>query len=1094
MCGDTMMTSSKRLQTTGFTQIAILALILTWMPESLYSQPVKYNHPELEWKSIEMEHVVIHVHQGLDELGLVVADIFEDIWDPITELYDYVPDTKVNLIFYDTDDYSNGGAYYYNNKIIIWASSLDFDLRGQHNWLRNVLTHEFTHIIQLGASRKFPRRFPFLYLQAMAYESEKRNDVLTGFPNTIVSYPIPGTLVPAWFAEGTAQYMTDGHHYDFWDSNRDMLLRDRVLHGSLFDFYEMESFDKPTVGGESVYNQGFSLVRFIVDHWGEDALRRISNELAKPQRISMSRAMEDALGTSGEKVWLQWKDYLQEHYSSRLANVKANESKSRIISKAIDSDSETSSYVDGQHGQPTPSELYPGSPALLAKAMAAEHTCCSAAARLYPEDPGFSGPSNNIYARVSPDKNSVYYLANGAADWLGMTSLWRYDRLTTEVEQVLPAVRGAYCITPDGKAAIFSRKSTADKNGRHLNDLFIHYFEEELTRQLTEHQRLTMPDISPDGKTIVCVRNDGGSSSLVTLQMDQIDGPTFKATKKRARKKLPFLSYAQLSVDSYGSQYYQPRWHPDGESVVVARGEFHGRDLISLNFPSAEQSVLLASEFDERYPFYSDDGKYLYYSQDKTGIFNVYRMQLAGGDVKALTNVIGCAFMPAISGDTLYYSDFEDRGFRLNELANFEELPDKQLVYDPDYNSRIPELTFNDRQPTVREYSSGLNSFEKSFIVPRLMFDEGNIKPGIYLLNSDYMERVQLSASIAAARLTNLDMFGSVLYNTGKSTIFSEVYMMVRDEDKRFEDLQVIIGEKLVDDELEPIYDSYGIRYRFYLGEAGIGLRRRLNDMTTIESGFTLARYSTRYIIPPASTLNYTYLKGKRLHLKMNMNAGKGSRVDNAINPRDKWSAEFVLTQSWNDFITEFEVTPSGLLAEVYEPSNYLQLEAKGSRSWTAPIFDDISLKLDARGSVISKANIDDFFYSYAGGLLGLKGYSYYSLGGVKHAVAHASMGFPLIKRTGVRLGYLYFKRAYAELFYGAGDAWGAASGSFDMKSEIGANLKLSLNSWNIIPTAITFSAAYGLDKFRVDELDEGVYYGQEWRYYMTLLFDFAQL
>ena len=40
-------------------------------------------------------------------------------------------------------------AYYYDNKIVIWASPLDFELRGSHRWLQNVITHEFAHIISL---------------------------------------------------------------------------------------------------------------------------------------------------------------------------------------------------------------------------------------------------------------------------------------------------------------------------------------------------------------------------------------------------------------------------------------------------------------------------------------------------------------------------------------------------------------------------------------------------------------------------------------------------------------------------------------------------------------------------------------------------------------------------------------------------------------------------------------------------------------------------------------------------------------------------------------------------------------------------------
>ena len=34
---------------------------------------------------------------------------------------EYEPPTKTDIIFTDLDDISNGAAYYYDNKIVIWA-------------------------------------------------------------------------------------------------------------------------------------------------------------------------------------------------------------------------------------------------------------------------------------------------------------------------------------------------------------------------------------------------------------------------------------------------------------------------------------------------------------------------------------------------------------------------------------------------------------------------------------------------------------------------------------------------------------------------------------------------------------------------------------------------------------------------------------------------------------------------------------------------------------------------------------------------------------------------------------------------------------
>src|SRR5690606_23179554 len=219
----------------------------------------------LTWYTIETEHFLVHFHA--DEAGAdrgdasrsaqAVARIAEDVYGPITALYDYEPDTKVSIILKDFEDYSNGAAYFFDNKIEIWVPALDSPLRGDHNWLRNVITHEFTHIVQVQATMKASRQLPFIYVQWLEYEDVRRPDVLYGYPNVIASYPIPTISNPAWFAEGTAQYMRAGLHYDDWDTHRDMLLRTRVLADEVLSLDDMGGFYSHTsLERETVYNQG----------------------------------------------------------------------------------------------------------------------------------------------------------------------------------------------------------------------------------------------------------------------------------------------------------------------------------------------------------------------------------------------------------------------------------------------------------------------------------------------------------------------------------------------------------------------------------------------------------------------------------------------------------------------------------------------------------------------------------------------------------------------------------------------------------------------------------------------------------------------
>ena len=177
-------------------KIAILTiLIFLGFSQSLY------NHPELEWFTFETEHFIIHFHKETENTARETATVAEYIYGPITELYNYEPPEKTHIILKDTDDYANGAAYSFDNKIEIWALPLAFDLRGAHRWLQNVITHEFTHIIQIQASVKYSLNVPGGFFQYIGYEKEKRDDVLYGYPDRIISYPLPGIIIPPWLAE-----------------------------------------------------------------------------------------------------------------------------------------------------------------------------------------------------------------------------------------------------------------------------------------------------------------------------------------------------------------------------------------------------------------------------------------------------------------------------------------------------------------------------------------------------------------------------------------------------------------------------------------------------------------------------------------------------------------------------------------------------------------------------------------------------------------------------------------------------------------------------------------------------------------------------
>ena len=266
-----------------------------------------FNHPELDWQTIETKHFLVHFHNGSERTGQEVARIAESIYGPVTAIYGHEPDQRVSFIIRDHDDYSNGAAYFYDNRIEIRAPALDFELRGIHPWLWNVVTHEFTHIVQIQTTMKFGRKMPGFYFQWLGYEAERRPDVLYGYPNVLVSYPFSGFIVPSWFAEGTAQYNNPSLGYDYWDSHRDMILRMYMIDGNPLSWEEMAVFGKTSLGNESSYNAGFSLVGYIAQKYGVEKLQEISVKLSAPFRLTIDGAIKAAIGKTGVELYEEWK-------------------------------------------------------------------------------------------------------------------------------------------------------------------------------------------------------------------------------------------------------------------------------------------------------------------------------------------------------------------------------------------------------------------------------------------------------------------------------------------------------------------------------------------------------------------------------------------------------------------------------------------------------------------------------------------------------------------------------------------------------------------------------------------------------------------
>jgi len=448
---------------------------------------VEYNHPEFNWHTFETAHFHIHFHDETEETAREAATVAEIIYPKVTELYEFEPKDKTHLILIDPDDYSNGAAYYYDNKIMIWASPLDFELRGSHRWLQNVITHEFAHIVSLQKAMKAGTKLPGAYLQLMNYETEKRPDVLYGYPNTMVSYPIPGTVVPPWLAEGVAQFMYDDADWDHWDTHRDMILRDRTIHQNLLSFTEMNTFGKKGIGNESTYNAGFALINYIANEYGSYTLKEIMDDLSKPFQFSVNNSIETVLGISGEDLYLDFKSSLEARYHMLVSAIQINPVEGEIIQ---------------------------------------------------------SQGTTNIHPKWHPTQNAFLYLSNKDNDFFGQTDLFYFNLDDSTEKKIKSGITSAPTWHPNGENIYYSKKPKfPNKNGSKFFDIYEYHVKSEKETRLTWDARAFSPVFIDLDSSIAFLSTFDGTQNI--FKLDLKSGESTQLTDFENRPILSYLNYAQ---------------------------------------------------------------------------------------------------------------------------------------------------------------------------------------------------------------------------------------------------------------------------------------------------------------------------------------------------------------------------------------------------------------------------------------------------------------------------------------------------------------------------------------------------------------------
>ena len=184
---------------------------------------------------------------------------------------------------------------------------------------------------------------------------------------------------------------------------------------------------------------------------------------------------------------------------------------------------------------------------------------------------------------------------------------------------------------------------------------------------------ITNPTWSPDGRSIVFTGLVGGIADLYLL--DVASGTATRLTDDK---------YAEL----------HPAFSPDGSSIAFATDRGPGTDFSTLTYGPYRLVVMdlatrqltqvpgMAGEKNLN-PQWTPDGNGLYFISNRTGIPNIYRVDIPSGDLAQVTDLfigvsgitdVSPALTVARNGSRVLFTEFFESGYNIYSLSDAEDL------------------------------------------------------------------------------------------------------------------------------------------------------------------------------------------------------------------------------------------------------------------------------------------------------------------------------------------------------------------------------------------------------------------------------------
>ncbi|HEY3254410.1 MAG TPA: hypothetical protein VGJ91_10690, partial [Polyangiaceae bacterium] len=257
--------------------------------------------PYLDWYTVKTPHFRVHYHGGLEDIAQRTASSAESVYQRLVPQLGWAPKQVTEIVVTDDTDSANGSASTVPYNVVrLYATAPDdmSPLGDYDNWINELVTHEYTHILQIDNTSGLP-----------------------AVGNAILGKTYaPNQQQPRWILEGLAVVMESEHTSGgrLRSSQFDMYLRADVLEQRLARLDQISNPARRWPGGNLWYLYGANFIGWIVDTYGPDTYAAVATDYgASVIPFGINRAIRRVTGRTYEQLYEGWRAALERRYAEQ---------------------------------------------------------------------------------------------------------------------------------------------------------------------------------------------------------------------------------------------------------------------------------------------------------------------------------------------------------------------------------------------------------------------------------------------------------------------------------------------------------------------------------------------------------------------------------------------------------------------------------------------------------------------------------------------------------------------------------------------------------------------------------------------------------